>query len=306
MTIFVTLAIINFHDYMTGMIKLRRSKLEQGSTKTLHEGAESGLGILSFGDAHRPQNHGKFDEISGKGILNNRISAHLMTCLESIGLPTHFRKSLNMREQEVRLLETLPFVVRVRNIAAGSFASRMGMEEGAILPRPILEFAFKKSSGIYNVITDDHILAFQWADTYELEEMVTMAYRANDFMNGMFTAVGLRLVDFTIEFGRLWGDHGELYLMVSDEISPDTMRLWDAKTNDQLYGKDNETKMIEAYQEIAIRLGLIPREGLVKGGDVNEKLASNLDDIENILANDKSRKIRSINRTPPVKGGSRG
>jgi len=291
---------------MTGMIKFRRSKLQQGQTKTLYEGAEPNLGILSFGDSHRIQNHGDFKEISGKGILNNRISAHLMTCLESIGLPTHFLKSLNMREQEIRLLETLPFVVRVRNIAAGSFANRMGMDDGAILPRPILEFAFKKSSGVYNVITDDHILAFQWADTYELEEMVTMAYRANDYMNGLFSAIGLRLVDFTIEFGRLWGENGELYLMVADELSPDTMRLWDVKTNEQLYGKDTEAKMVEAYQEIAIRMGLVPREGVVKGGDVNEKLASDLDDIENILANDKTRKIRSINRTPPVKGGTRG
>ena len=291
---------------MTGMIKLRRSKLQQGQTKSLFEGSDSNLGILSFGDTHRVQNHGDFDEIAGKGILNNRISAHLMTCLESIGLPTHFLKSLNMREQEVRLLETLPFVVRVRNVAAGSFASRMGLEEGAILPRPILEFAFKKSSGTYNVITDDHVLAFQWADTFELEEMVTMAYRANDYMNGLFSAVGLRLIDFTIEFGRLWGDNGELYLMIADELSPDTMRLWDAKTNEQLYGKDTKAQMIESYQEVAVRLGLVPREGLVKGENLNEKLASDLDDIENILANDKSRKIRSITRTPPTKGGNRG
>jgi phosphoribosylaminoimidazole-succinocarboxamide synthase len=287
------------------MIKIRRTKIEQGSSKTLYEGQDQGLGILTFNDTHRPQNKGDYEQIAGKGILNNRISAHLMNCLESIGLPTHFLKSLNMREQQVRLLDHLPFVVRVRNVAAGSFVDRMGIEEGAILPRPILEFAYKTKPGEYNVITDDHILAFQWADAYELEEMVTMAYRANDYMNGLFTAVGLRLVDFSIEFGRLWGDHGELYLMIMDELSPDTMRLWDAKTNEQLYGKDTEQEMIESYQEVAIRLGLVPREGLMKGGDVNEKLASNLDDIENILAKDKGRKIRSINRTPPAKGSPR-
>lgn len=264
------------------------------------------MGILSFGDAHRAGDETPLASTSGKGILNNRISAHLMTCLESIGLPTHFLKSLNMREQQVRLLDPLPFVVRVRNVAAGSLADRLGLDEGVILPRPILEFYYKKSSGNYSIVTDDHILAFQWADPYELEELVTMAYRSNDYLNGLFTAVGVRLVDFTIEFGRLWGDNGELYLMVMDELSPDTMRLWDIKTNEKFYAKSNEAEMIKSYQEIAVRLGLIPREGLVKGGDFNEQLAADLEDIENILANDKSRKIRSITKLPPRKGSPRG
>ena len=288
------------------MIKQRRTKIETGSSKTLYEGQDAGTGILSFDDGCRSRSNEKPQIVSGKGILTNRISAHLMTCLEAIGLPTHFIKSLNMREQQVRLLEPLPFVVRVRNVAAGSLAERLGLEEGTILPRPLLEFTFKKASGVYSLVTDDHILAFQWADPYELEELVTMAYRANDYMNGMFTAIGVRLVDFTIEFGRLWGDNGELYLMVMDELSPDTMRLWDIKTNDKFYATGDAGAILRSYQEIAIRLGIIPREGVVKGEGFNEKLAANLDDIENILANDKSRKIRSIIKNPPRKGTPRG
>lgn len=288
------------------MIKNKQSVLEKGTSKTLYESDEAGTAILSFGDAWRFGDKQGFDSVSGKGILTNRISAHLMTCLEAIGLPTHFLKSLNMREQQVKLLDPLPFVVRVRNVAAGSLSKRLGVEEGTILPRPILEFVFKKESRNYSIITDDHILAFQWADPYELEEIVTMAYRANDYLNGMFTAIGIRLVDFTIEVGRLWGSHGELYLMVMDELSPDTMRLWDVKTNEKFYGHETEAEILKAYQEIAIRLGIVPREGLVKGEGFNEKLAAHLDDIENILANDKSRKIRSITKIPPRKGTPRG
>lgn len=283
----------------------RRTRLEKGATKTLYAGQEPGTAILTFDDQCRLYAGTPIESVSGKGILNNRISGHLMTCLESIGLPTHFLKSLNMREQLVRLLDPLPFVVRVRNVAAGSLVDRLGLEEGTILPRPILEFYFKKDAGDYAIVTDDHILAFQWADAYELEEIVMMSYRANDYMNGMFSAIGVRLVDFSIEYGRLWGDHGELYLMVMDELSPDTMRLWDIKTNEKFYGLESEKKMLEAYQEIAIRLGIVPREGLVKGDGFNEKLAASLDDIENILANDKTRKIRSITKLPPRKGTPR-
>jgi len=294
-------------DKNYNMIKVKQARLAVGTTKTLFEGQESGIAILGFDDRNRftTCEGGALAEISGKGILNNRISAHIMTCLESIGLPTHFLKSLNMREQKVKLVDPLPFIVRVRNIAAGSIVDRLELDEGTILPRPILEFFFKKDSRQYSLISDDHILAFQWADPYELEEIVTMAYRANDYMNGMFSAVGIRLVDFSIEFGRLWGNNGELYLMVMDEISPDTCRLWDVKTNMPFHvnaGDTHESEVIARYQEVAVRLGLIPREKLVKGDNFNEKMAADLDDIENILANNKDRKIRSLTRIQPRKG----
>jgi phosphoribosylaminoimidazole-succinocarboxamide synthase len=276
------------------MIKIRQQKLAAGTTKSLFKGEDEGKAILSFGDERRGE-----EVLSGKGVLNNRISAHLMTCLEGIGLPTHFLKSLNMREQEVKLLEPMNLVFRVRNVAAGLLAKRFELDEGTILPRPIIEFYYKKKSGEYMLVSDDHIMAFQWADPSEMEEMMMIAYRANDFLNGIFTAIGVRLVDFQIELGRLWGQYGELYLMIMDELSPDSMRLWDRETN-KPFATD-----IESYQEIAVRLGIIPREGLVKSGDLNEELAENLDNIENILANDKTRKIRSITKLPTRKNTTR-
>ncbi len=280
---------------MKAMIKPRLNKITDGTTKKLYESADADKAILTFTDNIRLRK----DDLSGKGILNNRISAHLMTCLESIGLPTHFLKSLNMREQEVRRLEPMQIVFRVRNVAAGSLVERLGLEEGVILPRPIIEFYHKKKAGDYALVTEDHIIAFQWADPFEMEEMMTIAYRANDYLNGMFNGLGIRLVDFQMELGRLFGDYGELYLMIMDELSPDSIRLWDIKTNEPF------TMDIESYQEIAARLGIIPREGLVKGGDFNEKLAENLDKIENILANDKTRKIRSITKLNPRKSTTR-
>lgn len=284
---------------MTVMIKTRHSKLETGTTKILYEGSQPEKAILSFEDNCRKTKGRNAEFISGKGILNNRISAHLMTCLESIGLPTHFLKSLNMREQEVKKLEPLQIAFRVRNVAAGSLMDRLGLDEGTILPRPIIEFVYKKGQGDYVLVTEDHITAFQWADPFEMEEMITIAYRANDYLNGLFTGIGIRLVDFQMEVGRLYGEYGELYLMIMDELSPDSMRLWDLKTNEPFAEK------IESYQEIAVRLGIIPREGLVRGGDLNETMAENLERIENILANDDSRKIRPLTKAPFKKGTTR-
>lgn len=281
------------------MIKLRRSKLVTGTTKILFEANEPEKAILSFEDVSRPLRGNKNDQISGKGILNNRISAHLMTCLESIGLPTHFIRSLNMREQEIKKLEPLEVAFRVRNVAAGSLIDRVGVEEGTILPRPIIEFVYKKAPGEYALVTEDHITAFQWADLYEMEEMITIAYRANDYLNGLFMGIGIRLVDFQMEVGRLYGEFGELYLMIMDELSPDSMRLWDLKTNTPF------ANTIQSYQEVAVRLGIIPREGIVTGGDLNESLAEKLERIENILANDDSRKIRPLTKTPFKKGTTR-
>ncbi len=284
---------------MAVMIKLRRSKLVAGTTKTLFEASEPEKAILSFDDMSRPLKGKKTAPISGKGILNNRISAHLMTCLESIGLPTHFLRSLNMREQEVKKLEPLDVAFRVRNVAAGSLSDRLGIEPGTILPRPIIEFYYKKGQGDYSLVTEDHISAFQWADMFEMEEMITVAYRANDFLNGLFTGIGVRLVDFQMEVGRLYGEYGELYLMIMDELSPDSMRLWDLKTNEPF------ANTIQSYQEIAVRLGIIPREGIVQGGDLDESLAEKLERIENILANDDTRKIRPLTKTPFKKGTTR-
>lgn len=281
----------------------RRRKLYEGKAKIIYEGPEAGTVIQYFKDDATAFNAEKHDVIAGKGILNNRIAAHLMTKLEGIGIPTHFIKSLNMREQLVRSVEIVPIEVVVRNIAAGSLAKRLGLKEGTPLPRPLVEFYYKSDDLGDPMVNDDHIMAMGWADPYELEEIVTLAFRANDYLMGLFSGIGMQLVDFKVEFGRIYGEYGDLYIVLADEISPDTCRIWDAKTNEKM-DKDRFRQdlggLVEAYQEVAVRLGLIPREGIIKEGDFNEELAEQLDQIENELAGKTN--IRSINRIRSKKG----
>ncbi len=281
----------------------RRNKLYEGKAKIIYEGPEPGTVIHHYKDDATAFNNQKRDTIAGKGILTNRISAHLMTRLEGIGIPTHFIKSLNMREQLTREVEIIPIELVVRNIAAGSLAKRLGLDEGTILPKPIIEFYYKNDGLGDPMVNEDHIITMGWADPYELEEMILMSGRTNDYLNGLFAGIGLTLVDFKLEYGRLWGEHGELYIILADEISPDTCRIWDTESKKKL-DKDRFRQdlggLIEAYQEVAVRLGLIPREGLIKGGDINESLAASLEEIENKLG--ASRNIRSITRPKPTKG----
>ncbi|HOO81091.1 MAG TPA: phosphoribosylaminoimidazolesuccinocarboxamide synthase [Alphaproteobacteria bacterium] len=280
----------------------RRKMIYDGKAKTLYEGPEPGTVIQYFKDDATAGNGAKHDVIAGKGVLNNRISAHLMTKLEGIGIPTHFMRSINMREQLVREVEIIPLEVVVRNIAAGSLCKRLGVEEGTILQRPLVEYYYKKDELGDPMVSEDHIMTFGWADPYELEEMVAMAWRVNDYLNGLFSGIGLRLVDFKLEFGRIYGEHGELYIVLADEISPDNCRLWDAKTGEKL-DKDRFRfdlgDLIEGYQYIAQRLGLIPEGGIVKGGSINEQLAEKLELIENELA--EKRRMRDVKPGKPRK-----
>lgn len=273
----------------------RRKKIYEGKAKILYEGTEPGTVIQYFKDDATAFNGEKHAVIAGKGVLNNRISAHLMTKIEAMGLPTHFIRSINMREQLVRSVEVIPIEVVVRNIAAGSLCKRLGVKEGEVLPRPLVEFYYKKDELGDPLVGEEHIVTFGWADPYELEEVVAMAWRINDYLNGLFGGIGLKLVDFKLEFGRIWGEHGELYIVLADEISPDNCRLWDEKTGEKL-DKDRFRQdlgdLVEGYQYIAERLGLIPEGGIIKGGSINEDLAENLDQIENELA--KQRRLRSI------------
>lgn len=276
-----------------------RRLVYEGKAKTIYEGPEPGTLIQYFKDDATAGNGAKHAVIAGKGVLNNRISAHLMTKLESIGIPTHFMRSLNMREQLVRQVEIIPIEVVVRNIAAGSLCKRLGVTEGTILPQPLIEFYYKKDALGDPMVNEQHIVTFQWADPYELDEIVHLAYRVNDYLNGLFAGIGLKLVDFKLEFGRLFGEYGEIYLMLADEISPDNCRLWDAVTNEKLDKdrfRDDLGNVIEGYQKIAERLGLVPKGGIIDGGNINEQLAASLGEIENELA--KQRRLRDIKPKP--------
>ncbi len=288
--------------FFSGSLTNRRKVLYEGKAKTIFEGPEPGTVIQYFKDDATAGNGAKHDIIAGKGVLNNRISAHLMTRLEGMGIPTHFLKCLNMREQLIRQVEIIPLEVVVRNVAAGSLVKKLGMKEGQVLNYPLIEFYYKKDELNDPMVSENHILNMGWADPYELEEIVSLAWRVNDYLSGLFSGIGIRLVDFKLEFGRLYGEYDEVYILLADEISPDNCRLWDEKTNEKL-DKDRFRQdlggLIEAYQDIAKRLGLIPDSGIIQGGNIDEQIAASLGEIENELA--KERKLRSINKSSPTK-----
>jgi phosphoribosylaminoimidazole-succinocarboxamide synthase len=201
-------------------------------------------------------------------VLNNRISEHIFTLLGQIGIPTHFIRRLNMREQLIRQCEIVPIEVVVRNVAAGSLSKRLGIEEGTQLPRTIIEYYYKDDALGDPMIADEHIACFGWASQDEMNDIADMAVRINDFMAGLFAGIGIRLVDFKLEFGRIWeNDYSRIIL--ADEISPDGCRLWDMTTNEKL-DKDRFRRDLggeaEAYQDVARRLGLLPE------GDANSVL----------------------------------
>jgi phosphoribosylaminoimidazole-succinocarboxamide synthase len=243
----------------------RRRRIYEGKAKVLYEGPEPGTLVQYFKDDATAFNNQKKGTITGKGVLNNRISEYLMTRLAEIGVPTHFVRRLNMREQLVREVEILPIEVVVRNIAAGSLSKRFGIAEGTVLPRSIIEYYYKSDELGDPMVSEEHITAFGWAMPHDIDDMLALALRINDFLTGLFLGVGLKLVDFKVEFGRLYNEHGEVRIVLADEISPDNCRLWDAETDKKL-DKDRFRRDLggveEAYQEVARRLGILPEGGV--------------------------------------------
>jgi phosphoribosylaminoimidazole-succinocarboxamide synthase len=153
--------------------------------------------------------------------------------------------------------------VVVRNVAAGSIAQRLGLKEGQVLPRSIVEYYYKNDALGDPMVTEEHITAFGWAGPQDIDDIMALALRINDFLSGLFLGVGLRLVDFKVEFGRHWTED-DMRIVLADEISPDTCRLWDLKTNEKL-DKDRFRRDLgnveEAYREVARRLGILPEGG---------------------------------------------
>jgi phosphoribosylaminoimidazole-succinocarboxamide synthase len=241
----------------------RRRRIYEGKAKVLFEGPEPGTLVQYFKDDATAFNNQKKGTITGKGVLNNRISEFLMVRLADIGVPTHFVRRLNMREQLIREVEIIPLEVVVRNVAAGSIAKRLGLTEGQPLPRSIVEYYYKSDQLGDPMVAEEHITAFGWATPPELDEMLSLALRINDFLTGLFLAVGIRLVDFKLEFGRLW-EEDQMRIVLADEISPDNCRLWDLSTNEKM-DKDRFRgdlgRVEEAYQEVARRLGVLPDAG---------------------------------------------
>lgn len=240
----------------------KRTKIYEGKAKILYEGPEAGTIIQFFKDDATAFNNQKHDVLEGKGALNNRFSEYFMQRIDLIGVPTHFIKRINMREQLVKKVEIIPVEVIVRNVVAGSMAKRLGLEEGMALPRSIVEFSYKDDALGDPLVSDEHVTALGWATPPELDDMIAMTLRINDFLTGLFAGIGIRLVDFKLEFGRLVED-GLMRIVLADEISPDNCRLWDIETNEKL-DKDRFRRdlggVMEAYREVAKRLGLLQEE----------------------------------------------
>lgn len=239
-----------------------RRRVYEGKAKILYEGPEPGTLVQHFKDDTTAFDKLKHEIIEGKGVINNRISEFIFNKLNEIGVPTHFIRRLNMREQLIREVEIIPLEVVVRNVAAGSIAKKLGLEEGTPLPRSIIEFYYKSDELHDPMVSEEHITAFAWATPQELDDIMALALRVNDFLSGLFLGIGIRLVDFKIEFGRLF--EGEMMrIVVADEISPDSCRLWDIQTNEKL-DKDRFRRdlggLVEAYQEVARRLGIMSEQ----------------------------------------------
>ena len=233
----------------------RRRKIYEGKAKVLFEGPEPGTLVQYFKDDATAFNNKKQGTITGKGVLNNRISEFLMAKLSEIGIP--------MREQLIKNGDIIPIEIVVRNVAAGSFSDRFGISEGSPLPRSIIEYYYKSDELNDPMIIEEHITAFGWATPQELDEILSMTLRINDFLSGLFLALGIKLVDFKLEFGRLY-EGEDVRIVLADEISPDNCRLWDIKTNEKLdkdrFRRDLD-RVEEAYQEVARRLGILPEGG---------------------------------------------
>ena len=245
----------------------RRRRIYEGKAKILYEGPEPGTLVQFFKDDATAFNNKKHEVVEGKGVLNNRISEFLFTHMNRIGIPTHFIRRINMREQLIREVEIIPLEIVVRNIAAGSLSTRLGIAEGEVLPRSIIEFYYKNDALGDPMVSEEHITAFGWANPQEIDDVMSLAIRVNDFLTGLFLGVGIQLVDFKIECGRLWeGDM--MRIMVADEISPDSCRLWDIATNEKM-DKDRFRRdlggMLEAYSEVARRLGIMNENEPARG-----------------------------------------
>ncbi len=233
----------------------KKEQLYEGKAKKVYATEDPSLVIVSYKDDATAFDGMKKGTISGKGAVNNRMSNLLMQLLESRGVPTHFVKELSERDTVVKKVSIVPLEVIIRNISAGSFAKRYGVEEGIVFDEPTIEFSYKNDDLHDPLINSYHAIALKLATREEIETIKQMAFTVNRVLREYFAGLGVKLVDFKLEFGRL--PDGRIVL--ADEISPDTCRFWDAKTNEKL-DKDRFRRDLggveDAYQEMMRRVGL--------------------------------------------------
>lgn len=228
--------------------------LYEGKAKKVFKTAQEDVYIVDYKDDATAFNGLKKGTIVGKGVINNRMSNHLFQLLEKEGVPTHFIEELSDRETVVKKVEIVPLEVIVRNVSAGSFAKKLGMEEGIKLLAPTLEFSYKNDDLGDPMINDYYAIALGLATREEIEKITKMTFKVNEVLCKYFEECGIELIDFKIEFGRSKGE-----VILADEISPDTCRLWDIKTHEKL-DKDRFRRDMggveDAYKEVLKRIGL--------------------------------------------------
>lgn len=248
--------LLKWRKEVTAMEKMEM--LYEGKAKRVFKTEDPEIYIVSYKDDATAFNGEKKGTITGKGVVNNKMSNFMFSLLEKNGIKTHFLQEQNSRETAVRKVEIVPLEVIVRNIAAGSLAKRLGVPEGTVMSTPVLEFCYKDDALGDPMVNDYHILAMQWATRDELQKIAEMSLAVNRLMLEFFSTVNVDLIDFKLEFGRTGGE-----IILADEISPDTCRFWDKTTGEKL-DKDRFRRDMggveEAYEEMMRRLGLSTAE----------------------------------------------
>lgn len=229
--------------------------LYEGKAKKVYNTEDADILIVDYKDDATAFNGEKKGTIQGKGVINNRMTNYLFQMLEKEGVPTHFVEEISDRETSVKKVEIVPLEVIIRNVAAGSFSKRLGIEEGTNLPAPTLEFSYKDDKLGDPLINDYHAIAIGAATREEIDRITELVFKINDFLKKFFAECGIELIDFKVEFGRYKGG-----IILADEISPDTCRFWDIKTREKL-DKDRFRRDMgnveDAYIEVSKRIGLI-------------------------------------------------
>ena len=239
-------------------------KLYEGKAKIVFATNDKNLVVQHFKDDATAFNNQKKATIEGKGILNNRISEHILSNLSQIGIKNHLIKRINMREQLVELVEIIPIEFVIRNVATGSLTKRLGIEDGTVLDYPLIEYCLKNDNLGDPLISREHILNFRWLNEIELDLINEQCLRINDFLQGMFRGIEIKLIDFKLEFGK---SKSEGKIILADEISPDTCRLWDLSTDKKLDKdrfRNDLGNLVEAYQDVARRLGILHEQSNIR------------------------------------------
>ncbi len=231
----------------------KAKQLYEGKAKKVYATEDDNYVIVSYKDDATAFDGTKKGTIAGKGVVNNRMSNFLMQILEKEGVPTHFVEEINDRETVVKKVSIVPLEVIIRNVSAGSFAKRYGVEEGIVFDAPTIEFSYKNDDLHDPLINDYHAMALKLATAEEIEQIKAMAFKVNDVLKAYFLKLGVKLIDFKLEFGKT----SDGAIVLADEISPDTCRFWDAETNEKL-DKDRFRRDMggveDAYKEMMHRV----------------------------------------------------